>query len=331
MTLASSDHHSNNRKTGPEDTGGPSSVKYVISWLAWPFFLGTCITGLAYGSEIMPPVLAFNITYLYLILSLLVLERIMPHEIDWNQNDGQTFANIAHTLTSKGTVQGIVIFGGVIGLSDYVSGLDGEPYGIWPRDWPLWGQVALALVLAEFMLYWAHRIAHEWPPLWNFHAVHHSVTRLWIVNTGRFHFIDSLISVSLGSAIVLALGAPMEVIIWLSAMTAFIGMLTHCNVEMRFGPISYIFNTPGLHRWHHSQDLREGNKNYGENLVIWDQLFGTFYNADRRPPKNIGIPEYMPERFVDQLLYPFRVKHYRRKGREIRKNLNDRSSAGPIE
>ena len=64
----------------------------------------------------------------------------------------------------------------------------------------------------------------------------------------------------------------------------YIGLLTHCNVAMRFGPLSLVFNTPELHRWHHSMDLREGNKNYGENLAIWDLLFGTWFNAARRPP-----------------------------------------------
>ena len=50
---------------------------------------------------------------------------------------------------------------------------------------------------------------------------------------------------------------------------------------MRFGWLNFVFNTPGLHRWHHSMDLREGNKNYGENLVCWDLLFGTFANPER--------------------------------------------------
>ena len=83
----------------------------------------------------------------------------------------------------------------------------------------------LGVVVAEFGLYWAHRIAHEWKPLWRFHAVHHSVIRLWIVNTGRFHFVDSLKSIVLGMVILLALGAPMEVLIWLSAVTAFVGTM----------------------------------------------------------------------------------------------------------
>ena len=191
-------------------------------------------------------------------------------------NDGQTFANIGHTLPSKGVVQTVVIFSAVIGLASYVTPANEPGYGVWPRGWPMAIQVVMAIVVAEFGLYWAHRIAHEWKPLWRFHAVHHSVIRLWIVNTGRFHFVDSFKSIVVGMAILLALGAPMEVLIWLSAVTAFIGMLTHCNVDMRFGPLSWWFNTPELHRWHHSRDLREGNKNYSENIMLWDHMFGTF-------------------------------------------------------
>ena len=62
--------------------------------------------------------------------------------------------------------------------------------------------------------------------------------------------------------ILLALGAPPAVVVWFSGITGFIGMLTHCNVEMRFGPLSWIFNSPELHRWHHSKYLREANRNY---------------------------------------------------------------------
>jgi len=111
----------------------------------------------------------------------------------------------------------------------------------------------------------------------------------------------------MGMAILLVLGAPMEVLVWLSAITAFIGMMTHCNVAMRFGPLSWVFNTPGLHRWHHSRDLREGNKNYCENIMLWDQVFGTYINpVDRRPPVDIGIADYMPPSFLSQLAWPFR-------------------------
>jgi sterol desaturase/sphingolipid hydroxylase (fatty acid hydroxylase superfamily) len=264
------------------------------------------ITG--YGFVVGSPALFFNLAYAFLALSLYALERTMPHERAWTRNDGQTFANIAHTILSKGMIQTLFVFSAVIGITSYFTPAAEPGYGIWPRGWPLWIQVIMGIVVAEFAFYWAHRIAHEWKPLWRFHAVHHSVIRLWIVNTGRFHFIDSLKSIVLGTLILLMFGAPMEVLTWLSAITAFIGILTHCNVDMRFGPLSLVFNTPELHRWHHSRDLSEGNKNYGENIMLWDQLFGTFFNTrERRPPENIGINEPMPPGFLQQLAWPFRT------------------------
>ncbi|MEM7679521.1 MAG: sterol desaturase family protein [Pseudomonadota bacterium] len=279
--------------------------KYYASYVLWPVLMGMTILTAAIGFSSPYPMLGFNIAYISLIISLLILERGFPHEKDWQEDDRQLFADIAHTLTSKATVQALLIFGGVIGLTAVITPLDQPGAGIWPRDWPVPVQVILALIVAEFGLYWAHRLGHEWPVLWRFHAIHHSVTRLWIVNTGRFHFIDSLVSIVMAVAILLALGAPLEIVRWHAALTAFFGLLTHCNVEMRFGPLNYIFVTPGIHRWHHSMKLAEGNKNYGENLVLWDILFDSYINPDHRPPKMIGVPEYMPPKFIHQLLWPF--------------------------
>ncbi len=298
-----------------------SALKYYLSWVAWPGLFTLCMTLTGVGFAFGAPMSAFIFAYILLILSLFFLERFMPHEPAWQEADGQTFADIAHTLTTKGTVHTLFLFSSVIGLTEIFRPATADGYGLfgaelWPRSWPMFFQVAFAVVIAEFMCYWSHRTAHEIPVLWRFHAVHHSVTRLWFVNTGRFHFMDSLYRVLMGMIPLVLLGAPMEVLQWLSAVTAFIGMLTHCNVEMRFGWISYVFNTPGLHRWHHSRDIREGNKNYGENVVIWDMLFGTYINPqDRRPPADIGIGEFMPAKFTHQLLWPFLSKQKRKEFR----------------
>ncbi len=281
-----------------------NKTKHILSYLTWPGLMAICLGITAYGFSQDMMMRFFNLAYLFLIVSLYFMERAMPHERKWLEADGQTIANIAHTLTSKGTVQILLIFGGVIGIAGLLES-DALDYGLWPMDWPLWIQIALAVVASEFALYWAHRMAHEWPFLWRFHAVHHSVVKLWFVNTGRFHFIDSLISVVMGIVPLVLLGASMEVIQWQAAITAFIGMLTHCNVEMRFGVLSWVFNTPGLHRWHHSRKLEEGNRNYGENVMIWDQIFRTYINPKHRPPSNIGIGDFMPEKFTHQLMWPF--------------------------
>ena len=285
-----------------------SRLRTIISYLSWPGLLTACIAATMVGFQTGHTILTFNIVYLCLIVSLFLLERYMPHELKWRESDGQLFADLAHTMLSKGVVQAIVAFAGVFGLTKLITPLTDEGYGIWPRDWPLFAQVLLGIVTAEFGLYWAHRLSHEFHPLWRFHAVHHSVTKLWIVNTGRFHFINSLVSILLGTGVLIALGAPLEVVIWLSAVTAYIGVLTHCNVEMNFvKPLSYVFNTPELHRWHHSKVLREGNKNYGENLMIWDHVFRSFFiDTPRRPPVKIGITQQMPESFWAQLVWPFR-------------------------
>ncbi len=291
-------------------TGESTGLQYALSWVLWPFLFASCMGVTAYGFSIKDPAympyLCFNLSYLFLIISLLWLERWMPHERDWHKPDGQTWANIAHTLTSKGTSQVLLAVNTYIGASMLTGGESGLlGVQIWPSDWSIAAQVMLAVVVSEFMLYWAHRTAHEFSFLWRFHAVHHSVKKLWIVNTGRFHFMDSLYSIVLGILPLLALGASMEIVMWLGAVTAFIGMLTHCNVEMRFGILSWIFNTPEIHRWHHSKVLREGNTNYGENIMIWDHIFRTFFHEDRRPPTNIGISEHMPAKFSQQIMWPF--------------------------
>ena len=270
------------------------SMRTIVLYVSWPGLMLLCIASTEIGFRLGAPVVAFNLTYLALAVALFGLERWIPHERAWSRSDGQLGADLAHTLLSNGTIQVLIVFSGAIGLSRILTGAGHSGLSIWPTHWPLACQIALGLLASEFGAYWAHRIAHQWTPLWYFHAVHHSVEKLWFANSGRFHVVDALKSILPGLAILLACGAPTGVMAWLSAITGYIGILTHCNVEMRFGLLSLVFNTPELHRWHHSMDLREGNKNYGENIVVWDLLFGTYFNEARRPPAIIGIAEAMP-------------------------------------
>lgn len=290
------------------------SVSLVIDYLLWPGMLAITCAGMAYGMAIGHGELAFNVIYLCFAVTLFFLERARPHEAKWLKSDGQEMPDIAHTLITKIPVQVIVVsltyFGLVEGFGNRGSG------GLWPSAWPMFFQVVLGLVIMEFGLYWAHRLAHEWMWLWRFHAVHHSSKKLWFFNTGRFHFIDTIKSMVFSAPLMAIAGAPQPVFTWVGAITAFIGILTHCNIQMRFGWLNYIFNTPGLHRWHHSMDLREGNKNYGENIMCWDLLFGTYFDdSERRPPADIGIREAMPKTFFHQLATPFMWSRYQSKAK----------------
>lgn len=290
-------------------------LRRLLDFMQWPLLFGGALCGMGIGMAKGHGTLGFNITYLCLAVTLFVLEKVRPHEHEWLESDGQEPVDLAHTLFTKIFVQVIVV--SLVNLGIVHQFGDRETSGIWPDHWPMFFQVALGLVIAEFGLYWAHRLAHEWMPLWRFHAVHHSSRKLWFFNTGRFHFVDTLKSMLFAAPLTALAGAPGEVFLWGSACTAFIGILTHCNVRMHCGWLNYIFNTPNLHRWHHSMDLREGNKNYGENLVLWDLIFRTyFHETDRRPPYSIGIREAMPRSFLGQLAAPFFWKRFQASARE---------------
>jgi sterol desaturase/sphingolipid hydroxylase (fatty acid hydroxylase superfamily) len=279
----------------------------ALSWLLWPAIYGSGLLGVHEALTSAHPLLWFNVVYASVALSIGILERLMPHEVRWLEADGETANNLAHTLLTKGLVQ--IAVAAVTTLT-MLTATAVEPANraaplLWPQHWPLFAQVMLGLAIAELGLYAAHRIAHEWPAFWRFHALHHSVTRLWVVNTGRFHIVDTCFKAALGQVPLYILGAPLPVFLWISAVTAITGLLTHCNVVMRTGPLDYIFSTPGLHRWHHSRIPAEGNRNYGENFVLWDLLFGTYFNPPRRPPADIGIDGRIASGFLRQLAQPF--------------------------
>ena len=283
----------------------------LLKHLLWPLLLVIAFAITIWGAKQEQIILFFNLAYLFLVVCLFFLEKWLPFEKAWLEPDGQNIASLLHTLTSKGTVQALFAASAAIGLAQLIVPVADYQEGYWPVHWWLPAQVLLGLVIAEFGLYWVHRLGHENEIIWQFHAIHHSVTKLWFFNTGRFHFIDSLLSIVAGLALLIIAGAPMEVVQWISIVTAFLGILTHCNVDMKCGWLNYAFNTPELHRWHHSKQLHEGNRNYCENIMLWDHVFGSWYHADYRPSKDIGIKEQSPRRFLTQLIWPF-LSHQRR-------------------
>ena len=102
----------------------------------------------------------------------------------------------------------------------------------------------------------------------------HSSRRLYFLNAPRFHFIDLCLS-GLASAIPLALvGVTPQVVVLVAVFTALHGNWQHANVRYKLGWLNWIFAGAELHRWHHSSIIRHSNSNYGNNLILFDILFG---------------------------------------------------------
>lgn len=299
-------------QTAASDIDPPTHglIYTTVSCLLWPALFVGGLIGAYFAFKTTIPLLWFNVVYVAVVISISLAERLMPYEQTWLRRDGETFNDFAHTLLNKGGVQIVAAIGTSfpMAVATVAQPMFSPPSFLWPHSAPLFLQVILGLIVAEFGLYIAHRVAHENLSLWRFHALHHSVERLWVINTGRFHFIDSLLKIALSQIPLYLLGAPLPVFLWIGAVTAFVGLLTHCNIDVRTGPLDWILSTPRLHRWHHSRLLAEGNTNYGENLVLWDQILGTYYNPPRPSSVNIGISGKVAKGFRAQLTQPFSAK-----------------------
>src|SRR5678815_905651 len=84
-------------------------VSAILDYLIWPALMAGSLAGLAYGTAHGNDELAFNTIYLCLALTLLFLERLRPHEVEWLKSDGQEMPDLLHTLITKLPVQVIVI------------------------------------------------------------------------------------------------------------------------------------------------------------------------------------------------------------------------------
>lgn len=239
-------------------------------------------------------------------------EWAMPYRQEWNTPKG----DVKNDLIS-GTVAYIILpiflkplfiallAGGTAWLALQYGG------SLWPSDWPLFFQLVLMLVLGDAGRYWGHRLAHEIPLLWNFHAVHHSAERLWWWNATRQHPVDKVWFTFTEMLFPVLLGADGVVLSMYLGVTAVCGFSQHCNIDIKLGVFYWFFNVVDLHRWHHSKKIEESNNNYGNNLIIYDRLFGTYFHPERQGNPESGVgdiglinPEY-PKNYIGQLKAPF--------------------------
>ena len=71
------------------------------------------------------------------------------------------------------------------------------------------------------------------------------------------------------------------------------------------------FVTPDMHRVHHSVYEEETNSNYGFNISLWDQMFGTYIAQpkDGHDDMRIGLDEFRDDKklgLISLILQPFK-------------------------
>ena len=162
----------------------------------------------------------------------------------------------------------------------------------------------IAIFVAEFIGYWAHRVQHRFMFLWRIHATHHHITKMSMARAERTHPLEFL-GLNLGSAVTLAfLGASAEVVAVVVVFRLNTAHLCHSNLPLVSGAFGWLFNTPEWHQLHHSCFYKESNTNFGCTVIIWDRVFGTFSKKNHIERIGNGTGEKLS--IVTQLLIPFK-------------------------
>lgn len=181
---------------------------------------------------------------------------------------------------------------------------------IWIRSFHLVDSLptAAALVLSVALVfvgnYWGHRLTHQVPFLWRFHAVHHSISDMDWVAAGRLHPLDSAFTQAFTIVPLFLLGYGGGVFAGVAVAVTLLAIFQHANVRLKFPVVRWVIPTPEWHHWHHAIDAEATNKNFG--LPVVDKLFGTAYMPRGKQPTGFGIDDPVPQDgYLRHIAYPF--------------------------
>ena len=176
-------------------------------------------------------------------------------------------------------------------------------------DQPLWVQAIGVIVVLDFFFYVMHRLKHRWTWWWRLHETHHSSREMDWFSSVRFHPLEKLLDRSIYLFPLLFLGITEQALVILAATDALIASFCHANLNWRIGPLIYVFNGPQMHHWHHACGADRRDCNFGNNLSVFDWLFGTAY-LNSRDPREFGVDDrgYPEGNIIKQFFYAFRPR-----------------------
>lgn len=166
-------------------------------------------------------------------------------------------------------------------------------------------QVLQVIVIADIGYYLIHRMFHENPVLWRLHAIHHSIEEMDWLAAHRVHPFDQILTRGLSLIIPYTFGFSTASIAIFFIIFGWHSYLKHSNINLRFGPLRWLFVTPTFHHWHHANEEHAFDKNYAGQLPILDIIFGTAIMKESKGPEHYGTDTSVPPDFIRQLLLPF--------------------------
>lgn len=151
---------------------------------------------------------------------------------------------------------------------------------------------ALVLIATDFIYYWFHRALHSAPLLWALHDSHHSSPYVYWLSSFRLNWLIGGVR-ALSHLPLTLLGVNPEVTYFCYILVLVYQIFIHSEYLDTPHWFRWVFNSPDLHRVHHSRESDHLDKNFGGIFIFWDRWFGTFHPAQKATVKiQYGVPNH---------------------------------------
>ncbi len=194
----------------------------------------------------------------------------------------KTYITFTEAIANFGTALGNQTMNVLVATAVFVS------YGYLYENFRLftieinWFTAILLLLGVDFVFYWVHRWGHAINIMWAAHSPHHSAEEMNFFVALRASVTQRLTSFLFFWVLVI-IGFPPLAIYTTVGLHLFIAFLHHTEfIPKLWRPIEFIFTTPSHHRVHHGVNKQYLDKNFGEFLIIWDRIFGSFEVEDEK-------------------------------------------------
>ncbi len=231
-------------------------------------------------------------------LTILGLERVNERHASWRMDRRELVTDVFYMLLvifAISKVRKLVVDQPLISAR-HALGLETP----WAMHWPMLVQVVVIIALIEFGQYWMHRLMHDNHAFWLTHAPHHHVPQLNALKGSVGNPLELfLVGLSVAVLFDFDLSALLCVGHILTAVTCF----AHANV--RFNPprwYAFVFTTIEHHSLHHSVTYEDTRCNYGNALIVFDRMFGTFRDGEAEA---VGQDDRRRLTIREQFLFPF--------------------------
>lgn len=192
------------------------------------------------------------------------------------------FLDILYFLINRFSISFIVVIISML-IHTFFGFLVYLPFQEFIKNMPIFIQLVVIFLIADFIYYWAHRSYHEVPLLWKIHTLHHSPEQMdWLAGT-RIHLVEFWLT-----RIVITL--PL-ILFWFSEFSiniyAFIvgaqSALIHSNIRIPKSFLDDILVMPRFHHWHHAKSGEAFYTNYASMFVFFDTIFSTALKKENYP------------------------------------------------